>query len=155
VRCRALRRDKIGFKAVRLGFFSWSEQLFLRASPGIGASGILGRCLPGVIATGLIIVGGGFSVIDSRHLSRQFFQIGRGVARDKHLSFVAVPRQGDIARCRTPVLRMIEVGLIEGASLAFVNRARIAMPEILKFSGIESNPLPIRVRPISDEWFYR
>ena len=40
-----------------------------------------------------------------------------GVARDEQLGLFAVPGQGDIARGRAPMLRMIEIGLVERAPL--------------------------------------
>ena len=57
--------------------------------------------------------------------------------RDEQLGLVAMPRQRDIARRRAPVLRMIEIGLVERAALALVDRAGIAVPKILELGGVE------------------
>ena len=79
----------------------------------------------------------GLAVVDARHLAGEFLQIGGGVARDEHLGLVAMTRQGHIARRRSPVLRMIEVGLVEGAALALIDRTGVAVPKFLELRGVE------------------
>ena len=58
---------------------------------------------------------------------------------DEDLGLIAVPGQRDIARRRAPMLRMIEIGLIERPPLPAIDRAGIAVAECLKSVGVESS----------------
>ena len=84
---------------------------------------------------------GGLAIVDARHLAGQFLEVGSRVACDKDLGLVAMPGQRDIARRRSPVFGMIEIGLVERAALAFVDRAGIAVPELFELLGVERDLL--------------
>ena len=80
---------------------------------------------------------GGAALVHSRHLPGELLEVGRRVGGDEQLGLVAVPRQRDIARGRAPMLGVIQVRLIEGPPLPFVDRAGIAVPKILERVCIE------------------
>src|SRR5271154_2635359 len=48
-----------------------------------------------------------------------------------------MPRQRHVTRRPSPMCGMIEIGLVDRAALAFVNRAGIAVPKILEHGRIE------------------
>src|ERR1700728_915253 len=100
-------------------------------------TGALGCSITGLGAVGWIIVRRGLAVVDARHLPRQLLEAWSRVARNEDLGLVAMPRQRDIAGRRSPVLGMIEIGLVEGAALSFVDRAGIAMSEFLELLGVK------------------
>src|SRR6185295_16739890 len=80
---------------------------------------------------------GGLTIIDARHLTGQFLQVRSRIARDKDFGVVAVPGQRNIARRRSPMLRMVEISLIERPALALVDRAGISVPEVLELLGVK------------------
>jgi hypothetical protein len=97
----------------------------------------------------------GTALIAPRHLPGNVIHIAGGLACDEQLGLLAVPGQRHIARPRAPMFRMIEVCLVEGPALAFIYRARIAMPEPGKRLGVKGeqaaslpveahgNPVPV------------
>ena len=81
------------------------------------------------------------AIIDAGYLPGKLLHVRRRVSCNEQLGFVAMPGQGNVARGRTPMLGMIEIGLVERAALAAIDRAGIAVPELLKLSGIEDERL--------------
>ena len=79
----------------------------------------------------------GAPVVDAPHLARKLLHICRRVAGNEQRRIVAMPGKRDVARRRTPVFRMIEIGLIERAPLPAVDRAGIAVTEFVERLGIE------------------
>lgn len=80
----------------------------------------------------------GAALVDASHLPGELLGVLRGIARDKQRGLVAVPGQSDVAGRRSPVLGVIEVGLIERFPLPPVNRTSVAVPKFLELGGVES-----------------
>src|ERR1019366_6945049 len=68
----------------------------------------------------------------ARHLPGELFWITRGLPRDKNRRGLTLPRQRDIARRLPPMLGVVEIGVVEGLALAFVDRAGIAVPKTVE-----------------------
>ena len=84
---------------------------------------------------------GGARLVGARHLPGQLLDILRRVARDEQLGFVLMPGQRDIGRRAAPVFGMIEIDLIEGVALALVDRAGIAVAEMIEIRRVEIDRL--------------
>ena len=74
-------------------------------------------------------------VFNAGHLARKLVDVGRRVARHEKLDLVPVPGQRNVARRRAPVFRVIEIGLVEGAALPSVNRAGVAVAELIELAA--------------------
>ena len=59
----------------------------------------------------------------------------RRFPRHEHLRALALPGQRHVARRRTPVMRVVEVGVVQGPALPLVDRPGIAVPEPVEFGG--------------------
>ena len=78
--------------------------------------------------------GGGLHLA-AGHLPGELTGIAGRFPCHEHLRAVALPGQRDIARRRPPVMRVIEVGVVQGLALALVDRPGIAVPEPLEVVG--------------------
>src|SRR5690348_11310787 len=54
-----------------------------------------------------------------------------------------MPGQGDVARRRAPMLRMVEISLIEGAALAAIDRPGVAVAELVEIRRVEIDCLAL------------
>lgn len=67
--------------------------------------------------------------LPARHLPGELHRAPRSFARDEHLCRFPLPGQRHIAGRRPPVVRVIEVCLVQRAALALVDRPGVAVPE--------------------------
>lgn len=65
-----------------------AKEIALRSNRG----GTLGRRLAGIVVACLIIMRGGFAIIDAGHLAGQLFEVRCRVARDEHFGRIAMSR---------------------------------------------------------------
>ena len=81
-------------------------------------------------------------IIYARHLPGKLLSGLRRRHRKQNSSALSRCRvKSDIACRSSPMLGMIEIGLVERAALHLVDRAGVAVPEILECLGVEFDPL--------------